>query len=283
MALFSHRKGLKQLKKEFQFKSLDEESRNRIWSLLNVFVWNKWIWDWNTDTEARSVEILLGRIWFSYFKKANDTRPKLFGELYGRGGKAYDELRSYFFICDWFEVYDFVEFIVNQLPQSMTLEFTIALNIVLTEENIAFRIVDKQFTDITNETELVEIEDAAKTRFDGVNKHITDAIAFLSDRKSPNYRNSIKESISAVESLFKCLTGKNKITFKDGMSNIEKKFEIHPALKEGFEKIYAYTSDDEGIRHGMVESPNCSYNEAKFMLVSCSAFINYVIGKSSES
>ena len=57
-------------------------------------------------------DFVRAKIWFSYFKKANDTRPKLFGELYGRGGKAYDELRSYFFICDWFEVYDFVEFIV---------------------------------------------------------------------------------------------------------------------------------------------------------------------------
>lgn len=61
---------------------------------------------------------------------------------------------------------------------------------------------------------------------------------------------------------------------------------IHPSLKLAFTKLYAYTCDQGGIRHaeGMFES-NVTFEEAKFMLVSCSAFINYLIaeyGKGSK-
>jgi len=104
----------------------------------------------------------------------------------------------------------------------------------------------------------------------------------LSDRKNPNYRNSIKESISAVESLFKILTGNKSATLSDGLKEIKSTIDVHPALISGFEKIYAYTSDQRGIRHAIFDSDKTSFSDAKFMLVSCSAFINYVVGKWSE-
>jgi hypothetical protein len=47
------------------------------------------------------------------------------------------------------------------------------------------------------------VEAAAATEEDAVSEHLNTAIGFLSDRKNPHYRNSIKESISAVESLMK--------------------------------------------------------------------------------
>ena len=47
--------------------------------------------------------------------------------------------------------------------------------------------------------------------------------------------------------------------------------------KSGFDKIYAYTNDKKnGIRHAIVEQPNePDYYDAKYMIVSCSVFINY--------
>ena len=45
-------------------------------------------------------------------------------------------------------------------------------------------------------------------------------------------------------------------------------------------KLYGYASDKGGIRHaeGLFES-DVTFEEAKFMLVSCSAFINYLIAE----
>ena len=55
------------------------------------------------------------------------------------------------------------------------------------------------------------------------------------------------------------------------------KSEIHPALKTAFEKLYGYTSDANGIRHANgIGEGNSTFAEAKYMLISCSAFINYL-------
>jgi hypothetical protein len=57
---------------------------------------------------------------------------------------------------------------------------------------------------------------------------------------------------------------------------------IHKDLKEGFKKFYHYTSDSDGIRHGLMDEDRLSSEDAKFMIVSCSAFINYLIVKAQK-
>jgi hypothetical protein len=53
-------------------------------------------------------------------------------------------------------------------------------------------------------------------------------------------------------------------------------------LKEAFDKLYAYTNSEDGIRHAKMTNNNVSFGEAKFMLVACSAFINYITFKKSQ-
>ena len=67
------------------------------------------------------------------------------------------------------------------------------------------------------------------------------------------------------------------------MDKIKGRIKIHSALERGFKQIYGYTSDSDGIRHGLMEEPTCDFEDAKFMLVSCSAFINYLIAKSLKA
>ena len=43
-------------------------------------------------------------------------------------------------------------------------------------------------------------------------------------------------------------------------------------------KLYGYTSDESGIRHaGRIDGKGTTFAEAKFMLIACSAFVNYLI------
>lgn len=52
---------------------------------------------------------------------------------------------------------------------------------------------------------------------------------------------------------------------------------MHKALKNAFSNLYGYTSDTGGIRHALSEDNlEVTMEDAKFMLVSCSAFINYL-------
>ena len=104
---------------------------------------------------------------------------------------------------------------------------------------------------------------------------------FLADRENKDYKNSIKESISAVESICQVIVNNEKATLGEALKQLESKgLSIHPSLKQAFLKLYGYTSNQGGIRHaeGMFES-DVTFEEAKFMLVSCSAFINYLISE----
>lgn len=56
---------------------------------------------------------------------------------------------------------------------------------------------------------------------------------------------------------------------------------LNPLLKNAFEKLYYYTNDKRtGIRHAWMDESNPpSSDEAIFMIVTCSAFINYLTKK----
>ena len=53
-------------------------------------------------------------------------------------------------------------------------------------------------------------------------------------------------------------------------------------MESAFTSLYGYTSDEGGIRHGSIDVSNTPSEDAKFMLVSCSAFVNYLIEKWSK-
>ena len=97
----------------------------------------------------------------------------------------------------------------------------------------------------------------------------------MSDRENPDYANSIKESISALQSLAQILLGE-----KGTLGEVIKKLDVHPALKQGFSNIYGWTSDEGRIRHGKTGEPlEPGLTEARYMLITASAFINYLIVK----
>ncbi len=139
---------------------------------------------------------------------------------------------------------------------------------------------------ITDEEELSEIEKALKNPIDSVKEHIKQSLSLFSDRENPDYRNSIKEAISAVESLCRIISDNPNATLGDALKHIEKSdnVELHPALKDAFSKLYGWTSDKKsGIRHGFMDITNLSDEDARFMLIACSAFINYLFEKSIKA
>lgn len=58
---------------------------------------------------------------------------------------------------------------------------------------------------------------------------------------------------------------------------------LSPVLKQAFDKMYGYTNSEGGIRHALLDEPNLGTEEAKFILVSCSAFINLLIPKADRA
>lgn len=53
---------------------------------------------------------------------------------------------------------------------------------------------------------------------------------------------------------------------------------MHPAFKESFKKLYGYASDEKGVRHALLEDPaKVDEADAHFMLITCSAFVNFTV------
>ena len=93
-----------------------------------------------------------------------------------------------------------------------------------------------------------------------------------------DWAGSIRESIHAVESVAqKIAPGAN--TLKSTLDNFEKKHrKLHSALKGAFVKLYGYTSDEQGIRHALLDETEADVgmDEAVFMLGACASFASYL-------
>ena len=273
MKTFSQRKGIHPVSDKIQIDSMDANLRNSIWNTLDSEIWSQSGFKYSTNrTSVARIMPFSRTLWSDYFKKAADTRSSDKHEILV-------SFRSYYFKAQWNEVYDFLEFVVGYFNYRTSL--IDRLNAVLERERSGYRFVSNHLTDIISHEEIQMLESALKDSiFSGVSAHLQRAFDLYTDRENPDYRNSIKESISAVESISRILSGSPKATLGDALKIIEQKNILHPALKSGFLKLYGYTSDAEGIRHSMLtDSTDISATDARYFLLSCTSFINYLKDK----
>lgn len=255
---------------------MDDTLRNGLWNQTLKYYWHDIDSLISYDFESKNAQPLYSlcvALWSDYFKKPIHQMGKRWQSI------IYEQIYTYFNRCEWYEVYDFIEFISNNYSDIIINRlFRENCHRILTREMSAYRFVGNHIVRIINKYEIESIESAVEKSNDLVATHLVRAVELLSDRKSPDYRNSIKESISAVESLVQKTVGV-KGTLGQLLEKIEEQFDLHPAIKVSFKKLYGYTSDKDGIRHAMLDEPSLDFEDAKFMLVTCSAFINYVNGK----
>ncbi len=113
---------------------------------------------------------------------------------------------------------------------------------------------------------------------EGAETHLRQAANHLNKQQ---FANSVKESISAVESVARRISPRSK-TLGVALNSLEKNGVLtNKQLKDGFEKLYAYTNSEEGVRHSLVfkDSPDIGLDEAVFMFGSCASFAAYLVSK----
>jgi hypothetical protein len=271
---FSNRMGLV-VEKAIQTNSMDRKLRTSIWNIIYTF-----FEDVIEDYDARWY--LQNHIWRYFYVLPRDEMLD----------NAFNDLTKEFILKkDWNLVYDLVQEIIKYFFENFDYLYEAIkknFNDEFENNNSGYRIVEKLVIPISNQIEIGEIEevfDNSKDKFEGVYTHISTSLQYLSDRENPSYRNSIKESISAVESLCQKICGDDSATLGKALKKIETEtgVELHTSLKKGYEKIYGYTADGDGIRHALLEKDTLTFEDAKYMLVSCSAFINYLIVKADKA
>lgn len=279
---FSERMGIIEVSNIIQKEEISNELRAVLWNVIYENVMckasKKFQSDLKMDFATHFVQILVD----------------------SRGYDVFVAIRSLITQGQWYDVYDTVEYIylfVKNFPIEYTKDYggtshkvpspnpeklKKEINLVLEQENSAYRIVNDEIIPITDDLEIKEIETTQNEAPSNVQTHINTALGFLSDRQNPDYRNSIKESISAVEALCREITGES--TLDKALPALEKKGVFIPGmLRKSFEKFYHFTNGENGIRHALMDEGQICFEEAKYMLVLCSAFINYIQGKKAKA
>jgi len=278
MPSFSDRMAITEPPTEIQVNSMNEQLRNSLWNLFMFYVagWSGF----------------LRLLFYNYYKEPVDSLP-VHPRKIDQDDQRRNLFKQKFYDSEWYEVYNIIQHIIENYSlyvvkhRTISVGFHEALSRILERELSGYRVIKDLIVPISNEHEVESIRQATSTSsslgLDGVNQHITESLKLLGKKPDPDYRNSIKESISAVESLCKRLTGVKSGGLDKALKKLSEKVSIHTSLKQGFLKLYAYSSNEDGIRHAILESSDIGFSEAKFMLVSCSAFVNFVIEKSTQA
>jgi hypothetical protein len=270
---FSDKYGYTSPDKVFQRGEVSNELRTNLWNVLKITIWDNY--DPNTYANEKisaKIDHLVNRLWFHYFNNDMDSLPG-YHDTYSTKG-YYNYLKEYFLSCDWCELYNFLEEIAQDRSDLLNTDTKDWINSTLEKYNAAYRFVDNCIVEITSEQEIVAIEEAMKTDSVPVRDHLKAALRMLSDKENQDFRNSAKESISAVEAICREISGKKTATLADALKRVDN---CHPALAQGFNRIYGYTSDESGVRHALTDESDITYADAKFMLIACSAFVSYLI------
>ncbi len=264
---FSERLGYKKPKPMMGLEEVDDALKARLWNLVEETFYEL--------LRKSNMDSLFGNatkvVWDSYFKKPVGNRPDTPLE-------QMDVIKVFFLKSEFPEPFDFLEFVAAAVVErSKRKTFWSDSNRILEREKSPYRFVKGVLAPITSELEVSEMEKALEGP-DIVKKHLEQALSLYSDRKTPDYRNAVKEAISAVEAAARLVVGDESAKLGAAVKELRNQGKVHEAFSTGVSKLYGWSSDT--VRHAAKENqPGVGESEARFMLVTCSAIANYLLSE----
>lgn len=268
MASFPERYGFKPSRTTIQTDSLDDDTRVRLWNVIAEFkkrIYDRGLW----DAEKK----ILRHMWAEFFRNPLDTMKS--------DEAIWAMMRQTALTGQWYDVFGLIESFIEAMER-VDVDAGKTLGPLFDDELsrclVGWRFVGTELVAVDRDEEreaLVEALDASAD-LTGANQHLARAMSHMSNRENPDYANAVKEAISAVEAVVGKLTGEH--TLGAGLKKLEASgVSIHPALRLGWDKLYGWTSDESGVRHGSIDPASVDQALAKYMVVSCSAFVSYLI------
>jgi hypothetical protein len=193
--------------------------------------------------------------------------------------EATKSVRAVFEKGDYAEIYGWLQFVLRHQPPP---GFARQIEARLKQCRSPYRVIaEDTLCPIGSDLEAVivgqALKDLTRSSLAGGREHLRAAITHLSDG---DFAGSVRESIHSVESVVKVLESSGD--FSKALSKLEQKTNIHGAMKKGFIALYGFSSDEQGIRHPLLEkeAPAVDEADALFMIGACSAFLSCLVNKS---
>ena len=193
--------------------------------------------------------------------------------------------------CNFFRLFDLLEQLIKDLKQLNTdnigykkrnENFEFKLKTIVKKHHLAYTIYNEKIVPISNETEgkayVAALEATKDTGQLGAHSHLIKAGEQINHQK---WADSVRESISAVEAVCRRIVGGKKVTLGSALNEIEKNYPLHPAFKKALSELYGFTSDENGIRHSLLDKSSAAVEEADalFMLGACASFVSYLLSR----
>lgn len=183
---------------------------------------------------------------------------------------------------DYIELFDFITFFLRdrECPQDLARGVAESLD----ESWSPYRLLVEPPTVIpavSPEEAVVlkrDLNASFSSKFEGAKTHLQSSLEALN---KGDYRAVVREAINAVEGAVRDFTGDDSAILSRALKTLTNEFGLHPSLSTAFDKLYAYTSDEKGIRHALVFGDNekVGFDEAIFFVSACSAFIGLLSRK----
>lgn len=262
---FSQLHGHKPVRTIAQVDEIDTALRTGLWNVTFL----RFFLNWEVYTQGDGVDIYRS-IWVNLLDRDLTAFPEPVEH-------ARPSAQRIILQGPWFEVYDLIEAFAERAEDD---ELTEAYNNVLAKHLSGYRIVNLKVTPMTNEMEIAEVTDATDLppRFEAAQHHIDLALAHFSRTERPDYINTVKEAVSGVEAAAKVITGTSPLGKALGKLGRDRP-EIDAGLLNGWKAIYGFASNV--ARHGSDEVPDVSQDLARYILVTCSAFVNFLVSLDS--
>ena len=258
--LFSQRHGLAPYKTAMQVEALDERARTDIWNLV---IYPRYL---NIAYPANTGEF----IWIHHLGLQRDLyAPNLLAA----------KLNHIIHKGEWYEVYDLVEFLIRHTRIDKRETLVTIVNRTLALNRAGYRVVGSLIVPITSNEEIASIAEATKSPLENAREHVNRALQLFAERDTPNFAKVIHEAISAAEAAAHVLAGNQGGTLAAALASVQTNNPsmLHPALVEGWKRLYGFTGDSGGIRHALKDGTiQPDQTLAQYFIVTCSAFVNLV-------
>ena len=275
---FSQAQGYEDIPGPLKLGELPREARTQIWNLFFAHI--------RLSTTTGGLDVLDGGPWIEgpwckiLKAKHCDLDQGPLDEWDPEFRKIRRNLRGYIEAQPFNKVFDLIQFVLRhpQCPPG----FIRQMKVTFAECRLAYTIDDGPpptiVPAVTPEEGAAVVESLQTLRqagLDGSTAHLRNASAYIN---AGDWAGSVRESIHAVESVARQLDNKASRTLEPALKSIERRGALHPALKKAFSELYGYTSDEQGIRHALLDRTDAGVgqDEAVFMLGACASFASYL-------